>query len=279
MTKLSDSGYGKARVRLAHVVRGRERHDFKDLTLWIRFRGDYARAYIAGDNTNTLPTDTMKNTVYALAKQHPPQQTEIFGLTLGEHFLANNRDLEEVRIRIAERPWTRMEVGAKKHPHAFLPASEIRTAELTCSRNEVRIRAGIRNFALLKTQGSAFEGFLRDKYTTLPDTRDRVLSAVLKASWLYDDARADFDATWRGVRDALTSVFAAHESRSAQHTIYAMGEEVLRQFPGIREITIAWANKHNLLVDLSPFGLENRDEVFLPVDEPHGLIEATIARK
>lgn len=279
MARLSDSGYGKARVRLAHVARGSDRHDFKDLTLWIRFRGDYERAYTAGDNRNTLPTDTMKNTVYALAKQHPPQQIEDFGRKLCEHFLSHNRDLEEVRIRIAERRWTRMEDGKKQHPHAFLPAPEVRTALVLASRSQTNVRAGIRNLALLKTRGSAFEDFLRDRYTTLPDTRDRVLSAVLKATWLYDDAQTDFDATWQGVRDVLASVFAAHESRSAQHTVYAMGEEVLRRFPNVREITIAWANKHNLLVDLAPFGLENRDEVFLPVDEPHGLIEATIARK
>ena len=111
---------------------------------------------------------------------------------------------------------------------------------------------------------------------TLPDTRDRILAPVLTATWLYDDEPADYDATWQGVRDVLASVFAAHESRSAQHTVYAMGEEVLRRFPRVREMSIAWANKHNLLVDLSPFGLENHNEVFLPIDEPHGLIEATM---
>lgn len=278
MAKLSQNAYGKARVRLAHVTRGRDRDDFKDLTLWIRFRGDYARAYVGGDNRNTLPTDTMKNTVYALAKKQPPQVNEVFGLALGEHFLANNRDLEEVRIRMAERLWQRMPDGKKPHAHAFQPRHEVRTAELICSRGGPSVRAGIGNLALLKTRGSAFEDFMRDGYTMLPDTRDRVLAPVLKVTWLYDEEPADYDATWQGVRDTLASVFGRHESRSAQHTVYAMGEEVLRRFPRLREISIAWANKHNLLVDLSPFGLENRNEVFLPIEEPHGLIEATITR-
>jgi urate oxidase len=216
--------------------------------------------------------------VYALAKRHPPRQLEAFGLTLCDHFLKNNADLHEVSARFDQRTWERTSEKGMPRPHAFRLLPEMRTALVVRSRREVAVRAGFRKLALLKTTGSAFAGFLRDPYTTLPETRNRVLSAVLTASWLYAGAKADFNAVWSGVRDTVAEVFAAHESRSAQHTIYAMGEEVLRRFQDIREISIAWANKHNLLVDLSPFGLENDNEVFMPVEEPHGLIEATISR-
>lgn len=275
---LVHSCYGKARVRLAHVTRGPQQHEFKELDVWVQFAGDYDRAYIAGDNSNTLPTDTMKNTVYAFAKEHPPRQNETFSLGLADHFLRNNPDLRQVRVKLVERLWTRVQQGRKEHPHAFQSSPDRRTAFVLRSRESATVRSGIRNLAMLKTTGSAFEGFMRDNYTTLRATRDRILAPVLQVSWLYEDASADFDDCWLKARDALIQVFVDHQSRSAQHTVYAMGQEVLRRCSAIREISISWANKHNLLVDLSQFDLNNEDEVFMPVNEPHGLIEATIAR-
>ena len=268
---LKTSNYGKSRVRLVKVERHLDHHDFKELTVHIQFTGEYDDCYTRGDNSRILATDTMKNTVYALASTQPIGAIEEFGQRLCGHFQARNPYLHSVSIDIEESLWSRLA------QHAFHKSIEVRTARVT---NGTIIEAGIKDLVILKTTGSAFEGYIQEEYTTLKETTDRILATAVEAAWLYAaTTQCDYDATWKAVRQCLIEVFVAHPSPSVQNSLYAMGEAVLAQFPAIEEIHLSLPNKHCLPVDLRPLGLDDRNEVFLPVDEPYGLIEATLSRR
>ena len=278
--KLGENNYGKSRVRLLRVVRQEGRHDIKELTIGIRFEGDFEAAHTKGDNRKILPTDTMKNTVYALARQYPVEAVEDFCLHLIEHFLTYNPQVSRVTIEAVENLWTRLPHGGKPHAFTFTRSgSEKRTAALNGTREGTTIRAGIEDLIVLKTTKSAFDGFLRDPYTTLKEDSNRILSTAIRAQWLYEGNEMEFSPMWHGVRQMLLETFAEHDSHSLQHTLYAMGEAVLNNFDRVQEIHLSLPNKHFNLVDLSPFGMDNPAEVFLPTDEPHGLIEATLRRE
>lgn len=274
-----ESAYGKSRVRLVQLTRGDDRHDLRDLTVAIRFQGQYDESYTTGDNSGVLPTDTMKNTVYALAAAAPPAQPETFGLTLARHFLDRNPRLERVGVDLTERPWARIRSSGRDDPHAFVGRGpDARTARVLVDRATTTVSGGVADLVILKSSRSAFTGFIQDNLTTLPETTDRILATSLTATWRYGSTEVDFGPAWDIVRQTLLEAFAAHDSASVQHTMYAMGEAVLARAPDVVDIRLVMPNKHHLPVDLSPFGLENRNEIFVATDEPFGLIEATIAR-
>lgn len=275
--RLGENCYGKQRVRVLQVTRRADRHDVKELTLGIRLEGDFETAHTQGDNRKVLPTDTMKNTVYALAKKERITSAEEFCLRLADHFLTNHPQVSRARIEASETLWARFTAGKKAHPYTFTRSGEEKhTALVIGSREQKIIQSGIKGLVVLKTTDSAFEGFLRDQFTTLKEDRNRILATVVRAAWIYRADKEDFETTWQGVRQALLEAFAAHDSKSLQQTLYALGEAVLQKFPTIREIHLSLPNKHYNLVDLSPFQMDNPKEIFLPTDEPHGLIEATI---
>ena len=276
---LVQSSYGKSRVRLVQVRRGPARHDLQDLTVAVRFEGDYDDSYTDGDNSAVLPTDTMKNTVYALAAQEPVGDPESFGIRLAKHFLARNERLIRVRIDCTEHLWSRLATSTGQHPHAFVRGGgESRTAIVEATRDGTTVAAGVADLVIMKSADSAFAGFPRDEYTTLPETRDRLLATALTAVWQYSRTDVDFTSLWTAVQDTLLEVFAAHQSESVQHTLYAMGQAVLDTLLQVAAIRLTMPNKHHLPIDVSRFGLENRNEIFVATEEPHGLIEATIAR-
>jgi urate oxidase len=269
---LVENGYGKQAVRLVTVRRGPDRHELKDVTIAIRLEGDFAAAYTDGDNREVLPTDTMKNTVYALAAEHPFEDVEDFGLALSEHFLQASPRVTAVRVELTEHLWERFD------PHAFRrTGGERRTAVVTRTQQGTQVRAGLADLVVMKTAQSAFEGFPRDRYTTLKETSDRLLATSVQATWRYSRPYVTFGHLWKEVRRVLLATFAAHDSRSVQHTLYAMGEAVLETLD-VEEIHIAMPNLHHLPVDLTPFGLQNRNEVFVATAEPYGLIEGTVKR-
>ena len=244
----------------------------------VRFTGDYETSYTEGDNRHVLPTDTMKNTVYALAAVELGEP-EAFGLTLGRHFLSRNPRLKKVRVAITDHAWRRLTSGDRAHGHAFMRRGpDTRTAIVDSAREDTTVIAGIDDLLILKSAHSAFAGFPRDEYTTLPETRDRLLATSMTATWRYRDAAIDFGSTWYAVRAALLESFAGHDSLSVQHTLYAMAQAVLEAVAEVSEIKLVMPNKHHLPVDLSKFGLENRNEIFVATEEPFGLIEATLAR-
>src|SRR5215210_2336269 len=217
---LVGNGYGKSAVRLVTVRRGPEIHELKDVTVAIRLEGDFETAYTEGDNSQVLPTDTMKNTVYALAADHPLEDIESFGLLLADHFFQGQ--VVSARVELTEHLWDRL------HPHAFRRAgSERRTAVVTRTRDGAKVVAGIEDLVVMKTAKSAFEGFPRDRYTTLPETSDRLLASAVSASWSYGRLDLPFSERWHEVRRRLLDAFMEHDSRSVQHTLYAMGEAAL----------------------------------------------------
>jgi urate oxidase len=277
--KLAENNYGCSRIHLLRVSKQQGRHDIRDVTLSIRFEGDFESAHVQGDNRKILPADTMKNTVHALARQHSIEPLENFGLHLIEHFLTYNSQVNSVLIEASEAMWTRLPLGGKLHPSAFARAgNEQRTASLRGTRQGTQVRAGIANLTVLKTTGAAFEDFKKDPYTTLLDEVDRIFSTVINADWLYSDEEAEFGQLWHGVRQMLLETFIEHDSRSLQHTLYAMGEAILSNFERVREIHLSLPGKHFHPADLGPLGMDNPGTVFLPMTEPHTAIEATLKK-
>ena len=276
---LSQSGYGKSEIRLVKVSRRARGHDLRDLTVDVGLEGDFDAAYIAGDNTGLLATDTMRNTVYALAKQYPIDPIESFGRRLIEHFLAAGPGVTRARVHIVEHPWARLEVGGRPHEHAFERGSGgNRVATVVGDGGEPQIEAGIDDLLVLKTTGSGWEGFLRDRYTTLPETSDRILATIITARWSYRRGDIEFGAAWSGVRRTILEAFCDHYSPSVQFTLHHMGKAVLDAHADVRRISFSLPNKHHLLYDLERFGLENDNEIFHATNEPYGLIEGTVER-
>jgi urate oxidase len=279
---LAQHSYGKSRIRLTKVTRHPDRHDVRELLIEIALEGDFAGSYTHGDNRLVIPTDTMKNVTYALAREHALDSIESFGAVLAGHFLDEHGHVTAATVGLAEQPLDRIDVAGHPHPHAFSGLrSERRTCHVRRSRAGLLVESGLDDLFLLKASGSAFAGFLRDRHTTLQETSDRLFATLLKADWLYAaTTTADFDwnRAHRQVREALLLSFASHQSLSAQHTLHAMGTAAIEACPAVEQITLTMPNKHRLLVDLERLGLENRNEVFVATDEPHGLIAGTLRR-
>jgi len=278
--KIVHNNYGKSRVRLMKVARRGALHEIQETTVKIAFEGDFTEVHTVGDNSLVLPTDTMKNTVYALASQTQEiEEIETFALRLANHFLTNNPPVTRVNIEIVEHGWARMALGEKAHPHSFIKGSnENRTAKVSITREGATIESGVEDLIVLKTTKSGFVGYIKDQYTTLPETTDRIFATSIKANWQYVNADAANGEIWRDARQTIIETFAEHDSLSVQHTLYAMGEAVLEKFPNIAEIAFSLPNIHYLPIDVSRFGFENDNRIFLPTDEPHGLIEARLSR-
>jgi urate oxidase len=276
---LAENSYGSSQIRLLRVSRQQGRHDVREMTLSVQFEGDFEAAHVTGDNRKILPADTMKNTVYALARQHSIEPLENFGLHIIEHFLTYNTQVTRVTIAASENIWTRLPHGGKPHPSAFSRAGEQeRTCFLTGTRAGTQIRAGIQNLLVLKTSNSAFEDFKKDPYTTLQEEGDRILSIVISANWLYTEEDAEFGPLWHAVRKTLLEALAEHESHSLQHTLYAMGETILGNFDNVSEIHLSLPSRQFNLANLAALGMDNPGTVFLAVDEHHMVIEATLKR-
>lgn len=276
---LVESAYGKSRIRLVQVRRRGSQHQLTDLTVAIRFEGDYDASYSEGDNSDVLPTDTMKNTVYALAARQPVAEPEDFGLRLGRHFLEHNAKLQSVRVDVTAHSWRPIAVAGREHGHAFMQRGpDTRTAMIQSKRDGAMVGAGVHDLVILKSAHSAFRGFRRDEYTTLADTGDRLLATSLTSTWQYEGVEVPFGTAYEAVRQTLLEAFAEHDSASVQHTLHVMGKAVLDSHADVRAIRLVMPNRHHLPVDLSPFGLPNRNEVFIATSEPYGLIEATLAR-
>jgi urate oxidase len=277
--KLWTNNYGKSRVRLVRITRREETHHLKDISVDIQFEGDFEEAHTRGDNRKLLPTDTMKNTVYALAAQRPVGEIEEFGVRLAEHFLGTNPQVRNVRVGLREKLWVRIPVRGQPHPWAFVGGGpERRTALVSATRAGHSTQAGIEDLQVLKSHQSAFEGYIKGPYTTLPETRDRIFATAVKANWSYSRHDVAFGRCWEGVRTVLLEAFAQHPSESVQHTLFAMAGAVLEAFGEIDAIRLSMPNHHHLPVNLEPFGIENHNEVFVATDEPQGLIEAVVRR-
>jgi urate oxidase len=271
--ELGVNRYGKSAIRLVKIVRGPDRHAVRDLTVAVTLEGDFASSYVDGDNSLVVATDTMKNTVYALAREHLTGPIEAFGEVLVRHFVAI-RQVERASVSIEEHAWR--PIG--NAPDAFgRDRSSTRTAVVSAGPDGRTVEAGIADLTLMKTAKSAFSGFPRDEYTTLPETRDRIMATKLTAHWRYH-GEPRYDESFVAISGTLLGVFAEHESESVQHSIWIVGRAVVERHDEVDEITLTLPNLHHWLADLTPFGQPNEGEIFIATTEPHGLIQATVRR-
>ncbi len=281
MALLAENRYGKHRVRLVKVTRHDGVHTVREWSVNILIQGDYDDCFRTGSNSNILPTDTMKNTVYSLARGSSATCIEDFARELISHFLTRYRQSWSVSIDIAEKPWDRLEFNGQPHPTAFQQStSELQTTSVAGSREAgVTVTSGVSGLVILKTADSAFAGYIKDPLTTLRETSDRLFGTDVTASWTYDRDTLPFAQLRLEVRTALLAEFAEHKSLSVQHTLFAMAEAALSQVPGLSDIKLTMPNKHCFLIDLSRVGQDNPNEIFVPTDEPHGYIEARVTRE
>ena len=277
---LGPNRYGKAETRVVRIVRDTPRHEIRDLNVTTSLYGDFTAAHTDGDQSQVLPTDTQKNTAFAFAKKYGVSSSEDYALTLGHRLFEATPAAHGATVKVSEHAWDRIPVGEDGHDHAFVRrGGEVRTTVVNVSPGRTTVDSGLHDLVVLKSTGSEFKGFLRDEYTTLAETDDRILATALEANWRYsrfDDI--DWNATYHAVRARLLATFATTYSRALQETLYLMGKAVLEAHDEIDLISFKAPNKHHFLVDLEPFGLDNPGEVFIAADRPYGLIEATVTR-
>ncbi len=277
--KLIHHRYGKARVQVLKVRRAGKVHSLKELDVKVMLEGGFHDSYTRADNRLVVATDSIRNTVNVLAKTHLGPETELFGIALGEHFLKTYKHVSRAVVDLREHCWSRICIGGKPHDHSFTEKNSARPfARIVATRKKIEVESGIDELLILKSTASGFEDFLRDEFTTLPETKDRILATKLKATWTYTKKPKSYTATNEKILDAMLRVFANNFSPSVQVTLFEMGGAALKAAPEISKVYISLPNKHCLLVNLAPFGQENKNELFVPTDEPHGQIEGTVAR-
>ena len=283
--ELGENRYGKSRIRVVTVRRGPERHQLRDLTVAIALEGEFDAVHTHGDNAGVIATDTMKNTVYAFARDRLTGSPEAFALDLARHFVGYPV-CSRASVEIVENQWRRIRVASGEAPDAFVRLGQhSRLATVRLGRDgAAEVEPGIDDLTVMKTAKSAFAGFDRDRYTTLPEVEDRLMATKIHATWGYGEALAvgetvDFDARWKRATVALMNAFADHSSRSVQESIWIMARAMMVAEPAIEWVRMVLPNLHHLQVDLTPFGLDNPGEVFVSTTEPHGLIDATVHRK
>ena len=273
--KLIANRYGKARVRVMKILRDGPQHTIKEIDATALLTGDFSAAYTEADNSKVVATDTIKNTINVLAKQHLGEEIERFAVTVAQHFLERYEQVESATVEITAKDWQRI----NHHPHSFRAGSDARGwTRVVCTRTSQELQSGVRSLVILKSTGSGWEGYPKDEFTTLPETHDRILATSFDATWSWSGPPANYNTANDSILTVMLDVFANEYSPSAQASVYAMGSAALRASPEISRIDIKMPNKHCLLINLKPFGLENRNEVFVPTDEPHGQIEGSIAR-
>jgi len=280
MITLGENRYGKSRVRVMKVERSGALHTVHEWNVEVWLRGDFASCFEDGDNRRILPTDTMKNTVYYLARASKSESPEGFATELVTYLLGRNAQVDEAGASVASTPWKPIDAGGQKHGTAFIQSGGyIDTATVTYARGrEPAVTSGFTGLAILKTAKSGFAGYIRDPLTTLKETSDRLLGTLASGEWKYSADGLDYTAVRAKIMEALLNTFAVHDSLSVQQTLYAMGKAALEADPEVAEIHLSMPNKHCNLVDLSPFGVDNPNHIFVPTDEPHGSIDACVRR-
>jgi urate oxidase len=274
---LGANQYGKAEVRVVKVTRDDPRHEIEDLSVTSQLRGDFAAAHLTGDNRHVVPTDTQKNTVFAFARAGIGSPEE-FLLRLADHFTGSFDWVTGGRWTAESYAWQRIHVDGAPHDHSFVRVGqETRTAVVVADGDARHVLGGLRGLTLLKTTQSGFEGYPKDRYTTLPETRDRVLATDVATRWRYlPGADVDYNAVYADVKRILLEEFTRRYSAALQTTMFELGTAVLEAHDEIAEMRFSLPNKHHFVIDLSPYGLENPNEVFHADDRPYGFIEGTI---
>lgn len=278
---LGHNQYGKAETRVVRVYRDSDPHELVDYNVSVALSGDFADIHLTGDNAKCLTTDATKNTVNAFCKEYPDavRQPESLGLALARHFVEDVEPVSRARITVEMYPWVRLEHAGSPHPHAFARhGGYVRTASVAVENGHAWVVSGVRDLTVLKTTDSEFWGYLQERYTTLQPTHDRIMATSVQSQWWHTDLDTDWATSYEAALATMTDSFAGHHSLALQQTMYAMGEAMIAAQPEIGEVRFSMPNKHHFVIDLSPFGLDNPNEVFHADDRPYGLIEGTIHR-
>ncbi|WP_224391046.1 factor-independent urate hydroxylase [Pseudonocardia sp. ICBG1293] len=281
---LGDNKYGKAEVRVVRVVRDTARHEIHDLNVTSQLRGAALESsYLTGDNAKVVATDTQKNVVYAFASEHGITSPEEFLMLLGDHFTGEFEWITGGLWQAELYEWERIAVDGAGHDHSFVRSGRAtRLATVQKTGGATHVTAGLKDLTVLKSTGSEFHGFPRDRYTTLVETDDRILATSVTARWRYLPeavaAGLDYNAAYDAIGAAMLSAFATTHSLALQQSLFEMGRAAVEACDGVAEVRFAMPNKHHFLSDLSPFGLKNPGEVFHAADRPYGLIEGTVVR-
>lgn len=289
---LGQNQYGKAENRVVRITRDGATHHIKDLNVSVALSGDMDEVHLSGSNANVLPTDTTKNTVYAFAKEHGIESAEQFGIHLARHFVTSQEPIQRARVRIEEYAWERIgapdaasrAAGADEARHSFVrKGQETRVTQITYDGEAWEVVSGLKDLVVMNSTNSEFWGYVKDRYTTLQEAHDRILATQVSSRWRFgwsgDEQRMpDWDKSYDEVRKHMLQAFADTYSLSLQQTLYEMGARIIDHRDEIDEVRFSLPNKHHFLVDLTPFGLENDNEVYLAADRPYGLIEATVLR-
>jgi len=280
MARLAENHYGKSRVRLLKVMRNGDQHELREWTVGVHLKGDFERCFTDGNNAGIMATDTMKNTVYSVARDSTALTMEQYAQDLARLLTQRNPQVKHVRVTVEEKMWVRLKADGEQHGSAFRQRGpDVATSDLSYTPGGAEVvKSGVKGLVILKTSQSSFTGFKRDAWTTLPETADRLFGTEATIVWTYGSPIEDYAATRTRLMESLLATFARHDSLSVQHTLFAMADEALALEPRVSEIVLTMPNRHNLLVDLSPFGQDNPNEIFVPTDEPHGHIEARVVR-
>jgi urate oxidase len=286
---LSGNRFGKAEVRLVRIDRSQPRFGVPvDLTITSHLAGDLEAAHLEGNNEGVLTTDAQKNTMYAFARDAPIESAADFGLRLARHFVESVGSVSRAQVEILRHPWLRLTVDGAPAAHSFTRAGgPTHVTNVTYEAGRAWVVAGIQDLVVMNATGSEFKGYLKDPYTTLEETGDRILATEVRALWRYPDfalsdadtSRVDWEKSAQECHRLLLEAFAATYSKSLQQTLHAMGARVLRECSEVAEIRLSMPNKHHYLVDLSRFGRDNPGLVFNAGDRPYGLIEGTVTRE
>lgn len=276
---LTTSRYGKGRVRVLRLARDGARHTVRELSVRVMLTGGFEAAWTAGDNRGIVATDTIKNIVNALAHDHLAAENEAFASAIAALFLDRYDHVESADVTALETRWTRQSVDGTPHDHGFLlDANGRSTVEVSATRAGATVTSGLDGFTFMKTTEAGWADFHTDEFRTLPDTTDRIVATSMDASWTWSAAPASYERANALVLDTMMRTFLAGYSPGVQNTMYLMGEAVLAAIPEIASVRMGMPNKHYIPIDLARFGRQNRNEVFLPTDEPHGQIEALVTR-
>ncbi|MEM8873576.1 MAG: factor-independent urate hydroxylase [Planctomycetota bacterium] len=278
--QLTSNSYGKSRVRMTKVIRNGSRHDLLEFAVEVSLEGAFDASYETGDNSAVVATDSIKNTVYVLAKEHDFTEPEAFAIILARHFVDTYDQVTDATVSIEQSNWTRID----DHDHAFTNGgSDTRTCTVVLSGDDETggdpiVMGGVAGLLVLKTTASEFHTFVDDRYRTLADAHDRIFATTVDATWRIADHHVEFGTTYENAKRALLKVFAGHHSLAVQQTLLQMGRDVLDACPAIEEIGLEMPNQHRIPMNLDPFGLTNDNEIFMATDEPYGLITGTVTR-
>jgi len=271
--------YGKSRVRVMRVHRQDDWHEVRELTVQAMLTGGFDSSFTHADNATSVSTDTVKNVVNVVARENMALGTELFCAAVAQRLLETYSAVDSATVSAHETKWSRLPVNGTPHPHSFLLDSNDKPfAKVVAARSGVTTESGVSGFTFMKSTQSGWEHYTKDRYTTIPETHDRLVATSMDASWRWQAAPASYEAANAKILETLLTVFATTYSHSVQDSLYRMGTAALESVPEIADISMACPNKHYLLLNLSPFGLDNANQVFVATDEPHGQIDCTVGR-